>query len=439
MNEQMLIVGSVLAAAVLAGGLVGRSIARRLGREVVRLSGELSRAEAQVRDQSRASSRLRSEQRSYSNLARSLPNVVRELNSSDLDPRKIPRLLIDLTESVFEPEQALLYLVRSPGEEDDSPKEIYLRSHRGLRPVPGSVERIRIGEGKIGWVATHRVEMLAEDWLNMSRTEGRNLEDNHPLLRLDMIAPLVQHVGMKQHLLGVLCVGRPTERPRDEKLMIQLIANLGALALMNTRNVSKIRKQANHDGLTGLLNKRHFMQELGHLIHRAEQSAQPLGIFIFDIDHFKNFNDSNGHVAGDELLKSMARLLRDGLRPDDLACRYGGEEFIVAMSETDVDSAFQIAERLRQAIASHPFPHGETQPSGKLTISGGVAAFPVNGTEGTELIRNADQALYQAKASGRNKVLLYRGVEIGDAGWQDGEGFQVYDEPPGVEPSTPNS
>jgi diguanylate cyclase (GGDEF)-like protein len=183
---------------------------------------------------------------------------------------------------------------------------------------------------------------------------------------------------------------------------------------MNVRNVSKLANQADHDGLTGLLNKRKFMEQLGLMINRAEQHAQPLGVFIFDIDHFKNYNDVNGHLAGDELLKTLARGIRDSLRESDMACRYGGEEFVIAMPETDAKAAHRLAERLRAAIASHQFAHGKRQPGGKLTISGGVAAFPHNGTNSTELLSHADQALYQAKASGRNQVNLYRSVEIGD-------------------------
>jgi diguanylate cyclase (GGDEF)-like protein len=411
--------------------------ARSARNQAERLKADNSRLETQNRDQTRTVARLRNEQRSVANLARTLPNVVRELNRWDLEPQAIPNLLIQLVEALFEPEQVLVYLVRSPGNEADSPKEIYLRSQRGLREVPDAVQRIRIGDGKVGWVAAHRVEMLAEDWLNLTRTEGRSMEDNHPSLRLDMIAPLVQHKGMKEHTLGVLCVGRPSVRPRDEKLMLQVVTNLGALALMNVRNVGKLAEQAHHDGLTALLNKNQFMFELGKLIYHAERNAQKVSVFIFDIDHFKAYNDANGHPAGDELLKSLARLIKDNLRPGDIPSRYGGEEFVVAMPETDGAAAMQTAERIRQAIATHRFPHGETQPGGRLTISGGVASFPVDGSNGTELIGHADQALYRAKAGGRNRVMRHRGVSIGDTGGRDDlDPYAIVDKDPAVERPT---
>lgn len=404
--------GVVLAG--LLGLMLGRLSTRGWRREAEQLKSDLSRAESAVRDHARTAARVRTEQRSISNLARFLPYVVRELNSWDLDPRSIPGLLIHLTEVLFEPDQALLYLVRSPGDEDENAREIYLREQRGLKAIPEAIRRIKMGEGKIGWVAAHRVEMLSDDWLNLTRTEGRALEDNHPMLKLDMVVPLVQPQGRKEHLLGVLCVGGPSLRSRDDKMILQLVANLGSLALMNTRNTRKLAEQANHDGLTSLTNKRHFMQQLGLMINSNERNSQHLSIYIFDIDHFKHYNDANGHLAGDELLKTVARIMRENLRPGDVACRYGGEEFVIAMPETDSSAAMQASERIRMAIATHRFPNGSGQPGGRLTISGGVATFPVDGNSGTELIGHADQALYQAKAGGRNRVVRYRGVEIGD-------------------------
>ena len=412
----------------LAAYLVGRMTMREHRREAERWRSEHSRVEAQHRETTRAFARLRNEQRSVSNLARSLPHVVRELNRVDLDPRSVPGLMIQLAEAVFEPDQVLVYMAEV-SESADGPKEIVLREHRGLRQVPSSIQRIAIGEGKIGWVAGHLVEMIGDDWLNMTRTEGRTLEENHPTLRLDMVAPLVQHKGVKGQLLGVLCIGRPAVRPRDEKLMLQVITDLAALALMNVRNVGQLANQAHHDGLTKLLNKRKFMQELGLLINRAERHAQPMGLFIFDIDHFKNYNDVNGHLAGDELLKGLARLIRESLRPNDMACRYGGEEFVIAMPETDAANAQRVADRIREKIATHPFAHRENQPSGRLSISGGVAAFPVDGTNSTELLSHADQALYKAKAGGRNRVVRYRGVEIGDPGGEDDHDFYTFGDP----------
>ena len=172
------------------------------------------------------------------------------------------------------------------------------------------------------------------------------------------------------------------------------------------------RKLANHDGLTGLLNKRYFIAELCEMVVNSEREAQELALFIFDIDHFKNYNDTNGHPAGDDLLKSLAGLLIDTMRPSDLCCRYGGEEFLVVLPQTDGKTAMAVAERIRAAIEEHPFKHQENQPGKNLTISGGVAVFPEHGDGHEVLIVSADKALYESKAAGRNRVALYRNVEL---------------------------
>jgi diguanylate cyclase (GGDEF)-like protein len=167
--------------------------------------------------------------------------------------------------------------------------------------------------------------------------------------------------------------------------------------------------------------------------NRAVRAARPLSVFIFDIDHFKNYNDTNGHPAGDELLRSLAGILRQSLRPSDACCRYGGEEFVVAMPEVDAVEALAIAERLRVRIADHVFPHEQKQPAGDVTISGGIAAFPHDGTSVQELIHHADIALYESKRAGRNRLTRYRGVDIGDA--DDETAFDLVpaaeDPPPG--------
>lgn len=409
----------LLALAFLLGVVVTGLARRSVYRDRARLRAELARAEAQAREQTRMVGRMRSEQGTVASLALSLPNVVRELNRSDFDPRRVPSLIVQLADAIFQPGQLLFYETRRKPGEERRRQELHLAAHKGLGSMAQSIEHVAFGEGKIGWVAQMKIDMLKDAWINLTRNNGEIVGDNHPALDMEIMGPLT-HYDMRfreEEVLGVLCVGSLGVRPRDEKLMFQMVTNLGSLALVNADYRSKLREQANHDGLTGLLNKRYFMDEvLGQMIFDAEQSAQKLALFIFDIDHFKAYNDHHGHPAGDELLRRMATLLRSSLRPGDLCCRYGGEEFILAMPEADGPEAMQIAERIRRVIEEHTFPNQEEQPNGNLTISGGVAVFPKDGTSATELTRHADEALYQAKRGGRNRVVRYRGVAIGDAG-----------------------
>jgi diguanylate cyclase (GGDEF)-like protein len=406
-------------------GLVGVALGvflGRIGRSKIlgdkhRLDTEVSRLESQLREQSRQFAKLRAEQRAVSNFTRQLPEFARNLNRSEIKEQEIPNLVFSLVESIFEPEQQLLYLVQSDHarDRDDDGRILHLTARRGLTEVPASVLRIPVGEGRIGWVASAKVEMQAEDWMNMTRTEGRAIESNHPALRLDLIGPLLHQEKGKVRLFGVLCIGNPVARPRDEKAMLQMVTNLASIAYTNTRNVGRLEELANHDGLTGLLNKRYFMSRiLGETIFKADKAATPLTVFVFDIDHFKKYNDTNGHVEGDEILKGVAQVVRQNLRPGDVACRYGGEEFIVLMPGATKDEGHAAAERIRNAIATTKFKHSESQPLGRITISGGVAQFPIDGTEGRDLITHADQALYKAKNASRNKVMMFQGVTIGD-------------------------
>ena len=119
-------------------------------------------------------------------------------------------------------------------------KLLHLVERSGATDIPPASPKITVGDGKIGWVASAKVEMLAEDWLNMTRTEGRAIEDNHPSLRLDLIGPLVHHDDGKDRLLGVLCVGNPASRPRDEKAMLQMVTNLASIAYTNSRNMRQL-------------------------------------------------------------------------------------------------------------------------------------------------------------------------------------------------------
>jgi diguanylate cyclase (GGDEF)-like protein len=129
-------------------------------------------------------------------------------------------------------------------------------------------------------------------------------------------------------------------------------------------------------------------------------------VILFDIDHFKQYNDTNGHLAGDILLRLLAQLVQENLRATDTVGRFGGEEFLVVLPGTSVSEAFLVADKLRALVADQEFPARERQPGGRLSISGGVAVYPTHGEAMWALVRAADEALYAAKRAGRNCVWL---------------------------------
>lgn len=159
------------------------------------------------------------------------------------------------------------------------------------------------------------------------------------------------------------------------------------------------------DALTGLNNRRYLDTHLRTLVERSAKRSRPLSVLITDIDHFKAINDSHGHEGGDDVLRDFARRVRGAVRGADFACRYGGEEFVVVMPDTTLDVAAQVAERLRDAVAAAPFKVSSSGAHVPVTTSVGIAALEHDGEDAASLLRRADQALYQAKTSGRNRVV----------------------------------
>lgn len=172
------------------------------------------------------------------------------------------------------------------------------------------------------------------------------------------------------------------------------------------RAKEELRKLAITDGLTTLYNYRYFKEQLLQELNRARRHKLHVSLVMLDIDHFKQYNDTHGHPAGDLVLKGIAGLLKDNVRNIDLAVRYGGEEFALVLIESPKTSASIVAEKIRKLVESYPFEHQETQPKGKITISTGVATFPEDGEDLKGLVSAADQRLYRAKQAGRNVIFV---------------------------------
>ncbi|MBS1958967.1 MAG: sensor domain-containing diguanylate cyclase [Bdellovibrionales bacterium] len=168
-----------------------------------------------------------------------------------------------------------------------------------------------------------------------------------------------------------------------------------------------LRKLSTTDEMTALKNLRYFKEVLASVHNQALNFHKEYGVIFLDVDHFKKFNDRNGHPAGDQVLKQVAQILRDCARSQDLPARYGGEEFVVLCRDSDLKETYVQAEKIRAAIYAYDFPCGEHQPMGRVSASIGVAAFPVSGDEATDIVKRADDALYEAKQGGRNRVAVY--------------------------------
>lgn len=189
----------------------------------------------------------------------------------------------------------------------------------------------------------------------------------------------------------------------DVQRLASVLAEQLSLAMGNLRLQETLRSGSERDPLTDLYNRRHLEISLQRELARARRHGFPVALVMIDVDHFKDFNDSNGHDAGDEVLRNVAHVLKRHTRVEDVACRYGGEEFLVVLPACPVDDAYSKAEAIREAIAQlHVFARGIALP--RITASLGVACYPEDGERMEDLIAEADAALYRAKSSGRNCI-----------------------------------
>jgi diguanylate cyclase (GGDEF)-like protein len=177
------------------------------------------------------------------------------------------------------------------------------------------------------------------------------------------------------------------------------------LRIQRAIELEHARRLAKLDGLTGLYNHRFFQERLGEEIKRSVRHARPLALLLLDVDHFKNFNDTHGHMTGDAVLREVSRLLLESSRVEDVVARYGGEEFAMILPETASEGAEVFASRVRRVFESKRLEEGGLPRDTKITVSIGVAGWTAESTP-ESLLRAADQALYRAKREGRNRVCV---------------------------------
>jgi diguanylate cyclase (GGDEF)-like protein/PAS domain S-box-containing protein len=201
---------------------------------------------------------------------------------------------------------------------------------------------------------------------------------------------------------------RLLEKVQERDRYAKELQTLRNLYKKKSKEIEKMKEEAvllsYIDDLTGIYNHRFFIQQLNMEIERQKRYATPLSLLMIDIDYFKDYNDTNGHLAGDQALRAIAVLIQHGVRQSDILARYGGEEFSAILINTGKEGAKRIAERVRRNVAETRFPNESLQPNGDLTVSIGIGTFSPSVSTLTDLIREADKALYQAKRAGRNRV-----------------------------------
>ena len=222
-------------------------------------------------------------------------------------------------------------------------------------------------------------------------------------LNIDKIGVVPMHI--RKETIGVIIFKVSSENVDFSD--IEIFAVHSAMAIDNAKLFEQVKESAITDGLTKLYNKRYLDQALSSGIDLAKRYKSSLSVLMIDIDDFKHYNDTNGHIAGDNCLYTVAQIISRNIWKTDIVTRYGGEEFVVILHGTNKEGAILAAEKIRKAIKNCKFPYGENQPLGKLTVSIGVSTFPEDAPDSTGLISAADKALYTAKKTGKNKVCTF--------------------------------
>lgn len=259
--------------------------------------------------------------------------------------------------------------------------------------------------GLTDYILNQSKPVVIEDFDAFSHKRGDNVQLENEGIKALIAIPLVADRKTK----GVLYVDDfvPRGFSKKDESILALLSTQAAIAIEKMQLFEKVKRLADTDGLTGLFNHRYFVRALKEELKRAKRFDHPLSVLIMDVDHFKHYNDNNGHLKGNEALKGVTEVMQKSVRKVDVLARYGGEEFAVVIPEADRASALKTAKRICQAIEQQAFDGEDKQPMGRLTMSIGVASFPEDAKREGTLLDRADSALYEAKRTGRNRVVAY--------------------------------
>ena len=226
-----------------------------------------------------------------------------------------------------------------------------------------------------------------------------------------LVSPLCRWAGKGGAKETIGLVAAVSEEQHDftahDQYLMNAFTKQAGMIIENAQLYEKTEAMAIRDGLTNLYNYRRFKERLEDELNKSRAEGRPLALIMGDIDHFKDYNDRHGHQGGDAVLRGVAEIMLRSTRGADLVARYGGEEFVIILPNTEAEGARAVGENIRRRVAEQRYPGEEEQPNGDLTITLGLAVFPADGQRADEVIESADQALYEGKRSGRNRLVVY--------------------------------
>ncbi len=323
---------------------------------------------------------------------------VSQMISSTLEPDELYNIMLDVVNTLGFNEFALLVF-------DDEKQKLSVKTAYGFTDNDKVKSLVfELGEGLSGIAAQKRQPLYIKDTSNEEtylHYKGEKQEEGS-----FFAIPLISH----DRLMGVMNFTRPgiDSFSTNEIRLLNSLANQIAIAMENTRLYAKTKELSVTDELTHIYNRRHFQNMLEMEWRRAKRFNRFISLLMIDVDHFKHYNDSYGHLEGDQVLKAIAQILADHVREVDTVARYGGEEFSIILTHTDAHDALQVARKLCDRVAQYPFRDETKNIDTPVTVSIGVATYPDDAVNMEDLINHADIALYKAKHQGRNRVITYQ-------------------------------
>jgi diguanylate cyclase (GGDEF)-like protein len=342
----------------------------------------------------RANHKLKSNLRELSTLFK-----INKAMISTMDQNVLGERILHLLREALGCDEAV-FLLHQAGCED-----LEVRSYLSNAPDACPLLSFRLDDGPTGLAASSQQLQYLADLATDPRRQ-QNSKERIPAQGSMVSAPLV----INERLKGVLNLYKSqVDGFADTDLQtVQAAANQAAIALENIHLYEKTLDLSNTDELTGLANRRYFQEILQRELSQARRYNFNFSLIMADIDHFKQFNDTHGHLRGDVVLRRIATTLLQNTRGIDLVARFGGEEFIVLLPRTDKEGARAAGEKLRQVVAGEIFEGAaQSQPGGMLTLSLGIAEYPLDSEDLEQLTHLADQALYRAKREGRNRTVVW--------------------------------
>ncbi|HYP24927.1 MAG TPA: diguanylate cyclase, partial [Actinomycetota bacterium] len=320
-------------------------------------------------------------------LRRAIRRVGDTLRSTH-DMKQMLASVLNTTVDAIRADGAVLWMFGSTREE--------LYPARGVNVDLDSLGRVKVGEGVVGLVAERSVNVLLPQQAGPRPTAA---ETAHPVT---IAIPLYS----QDRIMGVIAVHRddPDDHFTEEEFdYVVFLGEQAGVAVENVLLHEEAQRLSITDGLTGVWNRRYFLMQFPQALAAAQRFQRPFSVLMLDLDSFKAINDTHGHQRGDAILVEFAKRVTRVIREVDTFARYGGEEFICLLSETDLHGARTTAEKVLDAIRSEPFGVPGEQPL-TITVSIGVASYPVHGDTYKTLVGAADRALYRAKQQGRDRV-----------------------------------